>query len=243
MEVEDHLNALRHSAAAFLAAAPGHLERRVPSCPDWDVAALVEHLGLVWEWAAAVVETGDRAERGTAPADRREAVLVPWAHQRAAHLEAVLARAEPDSDCWTFGPPPSRRFWIRRQALETALHAWDAQQAAGTADVIDPAVAADGVDELLTVMIPRALGRDAGHWTGETVHLHRTDGPGEWTVRLGPAGTTDVERGHGRADLALRGPAESLWLWSAGRVALAELPIEHSGDAGLADRWTAEIAF
>ena len=243
MEPSDHLRALHHGADAFVVAAAGHLDRPVRSCPGWDVADVVEHLGLVWEWAAAVVATGQRAERGAAPADRSDAVLLPWARQHAARLEEILGAADPDSDCWTFGLPRTRRFWIRRQALETVLHAWDVQQAGGRPEAMDPDVAADGVDELLTVMVPRTLGRDPGRWTGETVHLHRTDGEGEWTVRLGPDGAADVERGHAKADVALRGPAEALWLWSTNRAPLAQLPIEIFGTAELADRWTAEIAF
>ncbi len=243
MEPSDHLRALHHGADALVAAAAGHLDRPVRSCPGWDVADVVEHLGLVWEWAAAVVATGQRAERGAAPADRSDAVLLPWARQRAARLEEILGAADPDSDCWTFGLPRTRRFWIRRQAIETVLHTWDVQQAGGRPQAIDPAVAADGVDELLTVMAPRALGRAHGTWVGETLHLHRTDGDGEWTVRLGPDGAADVERGHAKADVALRGPAEALWLWSTNRAPLAALPIETFGDTKLADRWTAEIAY
>lgn len=243
MEVEDYLAALHSGADAFLAAAAGNLDRRVPSCPEWNVAGLVEHLALVWEWAAAIVATGERADWGSPPPDRSEAVLLAWARQRADRLEDALGAADPDGDCWTFGPPRTRRFWFRRQALETVLHAWDAQRATGRTEVMDPAVAADGVDEFLTVMIPRGLRRDPGTWAGETLHLHRTDGAGEWTLRLGPDGTAGVEHGHGKADVALRGPAEALWLWCTNRVPPSELPIEILGDAGLAERWAAEIAF
>lgn len=243
MEPADHLHALHHSAQALLTAASGHLDRPVPSCPDWDVAELVEHVALVWAWAAAIVDSGERAERGAPAPDRSEEVLLPWARAHAARLEASLGAADPDSGCWTFGLPRTRRFWIRRQALETVLHAWDVQQVAGHAAVMDPAVAADGVDEFLTVMVPRGLGREPGRWVGETFHLHRTDGEGEWTVRLGPDGATAVEHGHGRADVAVRGPAEALWLWCTNRLPLANLPLEVFGDGALADQWTSEITF
>lgn len=243
MEPADHLDAFGHGAGALLAAAEGHLDLRVPSCPEWSVADLVAHAGLVWEWAAAVVISGERAERSDPPVERSDRALVAWARRHAALLGDVLGAADPDSDCWTFGLPRTRRFWIRRQAMETVLHAWDVQRAGGQAAVMDPAVAADGLDELLTVIVPRVLGRDPGDWRGETVHLHRTDGTGEWTVRLGPGGATAVERGHGKADVALRGPAEALWLWSTNRVPLAALPIETFGSTGLADRWTAAITF
>ena len=243
METEDYLAALRHAADAVVEAAAGHLDRPVPSCPAWDVADLIEHLALVWGWAADIVATGERAEWGAAPAGRSDEVLLPWARRQAARLIDTLGAADPDGGCWTFGLPRTRRFWFRRQALETVLHAWDVQRATGTAEVMDPAMAADGVDELVVVMVPRQLGRSPGTWAGETVHLHRTDGEGEWTVRLGPDGQAAVERGHGKADVALRGPAEALWLWATNRVPREELPVETFGDASLAARWTAGIAF
>lgn len=289
MEPGDHLDALHRGAGAFLAAVAGNLDRPVPSCPQWDVADLAGHIGQVWQWAAAVVESGGRADWGDVPAGSSEDALLSWVEEQAARLQGALGAADPDTDCWTFGLPRTRRFWFRRQALETALHLWDAQHACGHPEAMDPALAADGVDEFLTVMVPRGLRRKAGDWAGESVHLHRTDGGGggggadgdggrggsgsggggdggrggsgsdgasaddtgsdggesrgEWTVQLGPDGDVSVARGHAKADLALRGPAEALWLWCTNRVPLSELPLETFGDRQLATRWAAEITF
>ena len=61
--------------------------------------------------------------------------------------------------------PPPRRFWARRQAHETTIHSVDAVAAAlgrwpTASDVtIDPVLAADGIDELLTGFITRGKGR------------------------------------------------------------------------------------
>lgn len=252
MEPEEHLEALRHSAGAFVTAVAGNLDRPVPSCPEWDVTDLAKHVGLVWRWAAAIVETGERAEWGEAPEGSGEDV-VRWVGEQAARVLDALGAADPDSGCWTFGLPRTRRFWFRRQALETVLHLWDAQRAGGQPEAMDPEVAANGVDEFLTVMVPRGLRRTAGDWAGESVHLHRTDGTdgtdgsegsgGEWTVHLGPDGAVSVTVGHAKADVALRGPAEALWLWCTNRAPLHALPIETFGDSQLAARWTAEISF
>ncbi|MGH9075168.1 MAG: maleylpyruvate isomerase family mycothiol-dependent enzyme [Acidimicrobiales bacterium] len=259
MEPAEHVAVVRSSAGALLEAASGAMGRPVRSCPDWDVAELVRHVGSVWGFAADVVRTGERAERPQAPSGVPPAALLAWAGQRVDDLAEVLERlaaADPDGPCWTFAGPATRRFWARRQAMETALHAWDVAEAAGRPEPIEARVAADGVDELLTVILPRSLGRQPGSWSGQSVHLHRTDGDGsgggaggdggagEWLVRLGPAGAVAVERGHAKGDVAVRGPASSLYLWCSGRVRAAELPeLDVVGDRSLAERWSGEIRF
>jgi uncharacterized protein (TIGR03083 family) len=243
MEPIDHLSVLGVGVDALLDAAGGALERQVPTCPDWDVAELVTHSALTWGWAADIVATGERAEYGQAPDDRSETALLGWARGQGDRLQAVLADADPDTNCWTFGLPRARRFWFRRTALETVLHAYDAQLASGQPQPIDPEVATDGIDEYLTVMVPRWVGRHPEGWDGQSIHLHRTDGDGEWSLRLGPGGEVQAERSHAKGDVALRGPAEALWLWCTNRAALDRLDVEVFGDRGLTDRWSSEIVF
>lgn len=57
----------------------------------------------------------------------------------------------------------------------------------------------------------RAGGQDVGAGEGETLHLHAFDPAAEWTLTLTPEGLA-VERGHTKADLALRGAASDLEL-------------------------------
>lgn len=263
MEPHAHAEVLRSSARALLDAAAGHLDLPVRGCPDWSVAELVVHVGQVWGWSAAIVATGARAERPEPPADRSERVLLGWAQERAERLSDALDAADADASCWTFGMPRTARFWFRRQAMETVLHAWDVQGAAGAPAPIPPDVAADGLDEHLAVIVPRTVRGRPEPWTGQTVHLHRTDGDddgdgdgggggddgdgggggGEWTLRLGPAGEVATERAHKRADLGLRGPAAALWLWVANRASPDTPGVEVFGDAALAERWAAEMVF
>ncbi|MGH8989397.1 MAG: maleylpyruvate isomerase N-terminal domain-containing protein [Acidimicrobiales bacterium] len=243
MEPTEYLGVLAERSTALLGAAAGAMDHRVPTCPDWTLEELVVHVGLVWGWAADIVATRTRADLGQAPADRSDEMLRAWAAKEAARLAVTLGAADPDTDCWTFGMPRSVRFWFRRQALETVLHAWDAEGAVGTGSRIDPEVAADGVDEHLTVVVPRSVRRRPGAWSGETVHLHCTDTQGEWTVRLGPGDDVATERTHAKADVALRGPAEALWLWCANRGSPAELGIERFGDDRVVARWRGEMAF
>ena len=243
MKPADYLEVLADRSCALDDAAAGAMGVPVPTCPGWTVADLLVHVGVVWGWAAEIVATGARGDGGEPPEDRSDGALRTWARDAADHLVDVLRGADPAAGCWTFGPPRTARFWFRRQALETALHAWDVEAAVGTPAPLDPELAADGVDEHLTVMVPRSVRLRPERWCGETVHLHRTDGEGEWVVRLGPDGAVTTERAHSKADFALRGTAESLWLWCANRAPAGALGIESFGDEEIAVRWQKEVTF
>jgi len=252
MEPAVHLDAITRDARTVLEMASGALDRPVPPCPGWEVADVVTHLGVIWRWAADTVElgavtpAGERpasAARSAAPEDRSDAVLLPWASAAAERLVAVLRAADPDAACWTFGLPRTARFWFRRQALETAMHSWDVGVASGVPVALDATVAADGIDEFLAVGLARHLSREPGPWQGESVHLHRTDGEGEWLVRLGPAGSVEVTRAHAKGDVALRGGAADLWLWATNRRTLDETGIEMFGDPAVVSRWREQISF
>jgi uncharacterized protein (TIGR03083 family) len=243
VEPATHLEVLRGRVDALLDTAGGAMDVSVPTCPEWTLADLLVHLGLVWGWAAETVATKTRAERGQAPESRTDQELRGWAKGQAERLVDALRSADPDAGCWTFGTPRSVRFWYRRQALETALHAWDAERATGTPSRIDPEVAVDGIDEHLNVLVPRTVRLRPDVWTGQSVHLHCTDAEGEWVVRLGPGGEVATRRAHAKADVALRGTAEALWLWCTNRATPEELAIERYGDQEITARWREQMAF
>jgi uncharacterized protein (TIGR03083 family) len=225
---------------ALLTAAQSNFDAPLPSCPGWTMERLVAHIGGVWGWAARVVATGERADRPE-PENLGRVELVDWAQEQAAALIGILGVSDPGSNCWTFGEPRNRLFWYRREALETAVHAWDAQLAVNRPELLDPDLSGDGIDEFLTVVLPRYVAQHPGGWTGQSLHLHRTDGDGEWTVRLGPDAAVSAERAHGKADVALRGPAAALYLWCLNRAPSTEL--ELLGDSAIAERWGSEISF
>ena len=111
-----------------------------------------------------VVRPAEGSLRSVEPAEYLDALRDPleWAEQQAHLVLDALDTADPDSSCWTFGEPRSRRFWFRRQALETAVHAWDVQQAVARPGPIAPELAIDGIDEFLTLMLPRQLKQQPG---------------------------------------------------------------------------------
>lgn len=247
MKPVQYLDVLRDSSSSLLTCARSDLRVPVPSCPGWSVADLTAHMCRVWSWAASIVRTGTRADPEELPESLGGAELIALAEKAAGQVTESLEQSDPESNCWTFGEPRTRLFWFRRQALETAVHAWDAQRALSQPDPLDAALAADGIDEFLTVLLPRRVAQHPQGWTGQSLHLHSTDPQehegleDEWMLRLGPEGAVVAERGHGKGDVALRATASSLYLWCLNRMPSTELEI--LGDSSLADRWTAEIVF
>jgi uncharacterized protein (TIGR03083 family) len=243
MEPHDYIEAITNISAALASAASVDSSAAVPSCPGWQVRDVISHVAQVQRWATGPVTstTPARSDVEPAPEGLSDPELVTWARAQTAGLIAALSDADPDDPAWTFGLPRTNRFWFRRQAMEGAIHAWDAQSAIGDADPIPGELAVDGLDEFLDLMLPRMVKGSADLWGGESVHLHRTDGEGEWLVTLGPNGTTQVERAHLKGTLAVRGSASDLFLWVSNRKPITML--ESFGDADLAERWRLELQF
>ena len=56
MDVAEHIAVLEQEGKLFAdASRRSGLDTAVPSCPDWDVRALVRHLGMIHLWAAGHV--------------------------------------------------------------------------------------------------------------------------------------------------------------------------------------------
>lgn len=239
MEHDDYIAALRsNAAAAARAARDTPMDASVPSCPDWTLHDLVRHLGSHHRWVAGNLDRppdGEMSDNfvhdpGDAPAE--------WLQQGADTLATRLAAMDPATPCWTWVPfDRSVGFWARRTAQETAMHRWDAQRAAGTEGAIHAELAVDGIDEYLG-LIPYFPGRtldDRG-----SIHLHATDAPGEWLVRLDGDGM-EVTREHAKGDVAVRGAASDLLLVLYGRKPTDA--VEVFGNAGVFDRFREQAKF
>jgi uncharacterized protein (TIGR03083 family) len=222
VDVAEHLSALRqHGQEVVGIVGRSDADTPVPTCPGWRLRDLAQHLGGVHRWAAWHVagpstrpmpeETEIVVMRSWPAADH---ALAAWLGDGLHALVTTLESAPPDVACWSFLPAPSPlAFWARRQAHETAIHCADAQSAAGAITPVDPAFAADGIDELLHGFFARK-GRLRAAST-VTLHIHAVDHDGEWMVRIGPDGTVTTHE-HGRADCAVRGTASDLYhlLWN-----------------------------
>lgn len=233
MELVDSIDVItRESAALADAAERAGLDTRVPSCPEWNVGDLVEHIAEIQRWAALTVEqhATDRISRRTLPAPPGRDEIVPWFREQTAYLVKTLQSADPDAHAWSWTDDQTARFWFRRQANEVAVHRWDVERAAGTPAALPAALAADGVDEVLGWLRSRTdLEAD-----GRTVHLHCNDVDGEWLVTM-TAPTPTVERVHAKGDVAARGTASDLDLFVWGRIGTEALEI--FGDRELLERF------
>jgi uncharacterized protein (TIGR03083 family) len=246
--VEDRSAALRAAAASAGETAP------VPSCPGWTVADLIAHLGQVHRFWAANVAAGPAAgpaEESALGGRDPSGDLLAWSAECAADLIAALRAAGPDRGCWTWwdeasGPATSGAV-ARHQAQEAAVHAWDAQQAAGRPEPLPAGVALDALDEFLFV----SLG-SAGDWPAAParVAVVASEGP-SWMVDLGrqanghgalttrSTGSDGAGPGAGLAGAELAGTASDLLLAMFGRREPGDLV--RSGDAALVSQVLAWI--
>ena len=249
---------LRGCTAELARITSGDLERPVPTCPGWTFRQLVTHVGRGHRWAAQIVAT-----RSATPIPVREVAdgkLPPDPAQHASWLNAgadrvIEAVTAAGSDLvWTLAGIGPASFWARRRAHEAAVHLADAQLAAGLDVNLAPEAAADGVDEWLAI-IAASTGGTAGparapaqdlRGDGQSLHFHATDpglsGTGEWLVTRTPSGVTTA-RGHGQADVAVRGPAASLLLVLTRRLPPSAPGIEVLGEQALLTHWLEHTPF
>jgi uncharacterized protein (TIGR03083 family) len=220
---------------ALADAAEGHLEARVPGCPDWNVADLLWHIGEVHYFWRTIAGKALRSYKDipdiTRPPDED---LVAWYRDGVEETLDAIYGADPTTEVWTWAPVKNVAWIQRRQAHETAVHRWDAQSATGNERPIAPDIAVDGVDEFFEFMLP--LAGDGLTDGGELVHLHATDAAGEWLVTV-DGGTVAVAREHGKGDAAVRGTASDLVLLLWRRVDPSALEV--LGDVGALERFLA----
>jgi uncharacterized protein (TIGR03083 family) len=240
-----YLTIVTAEGSALADAAEGHLDAPVPTCSDWTVAQLVAHVGGVHGWSRRVVAAGgERVSLRDSPRPPEDpADLLPWYRSGLADLVEGLS-GDADAPAWTFSPtaPNTVGWWQRRQALETAVHRFDAQTAAdsGPADGIATDLAVVGIDEFVVDFLPRALAANPTEALTGTLHLHATDAPGEWWLDFGAEGLA-TRREHAKADTAVRGPASGLYLWLWNRQTPEAAGLEIFGRVETADAWPAAV--
>jgi uncharacterized protein (TIGR03083 family) len=225
----DFLQAIRREGDLFYKTAEGaDPSLGVPSCPDWSIADLVWHLGEVhWFWASDIEQRASRPEQLEAAKPARPpnyTDLVAWGRAQLERMLEVLERSPDDTAVWTWALDDRDHtvgFIRRHQVQEAAVHRWDMQAAATTADPdpVDPEVALDSVDEFLWSTLP--WGVNHKRQLPGTVHLHCTDAAGEWLIERD--GT--VNRSHAKADVAVRATASELLLVLYNRVSVDDLEV------------------
>jgi uncharacterized protein (TIGR03083 family) len=230
------LDALDRDGIAFAdSCAAAGLETPVASCPGWSVADLLWHLGEVHFFWCAIVRDHMASYEGYQEPERPEDdQLLPFYRSTFAETRQVLAEADPAAPVWTWSKDHTVGFVVRRMAHETAVHRWDADQAAKRDMPIEAELASDGIDEFLEHFMDAPGESDA--LIGHSVHIHCTDVAGEWLVRTSTAGF-EVTREHAKGDCAIRGAASDVLLALWRRQALSDVDVV--GDADLAAHFIA----
>ncbi|MCW2737752.1 maleylpyruvate isomerase family mycothiol-dependent enzyme [Nocardioides sp.] len=234
---ETYLSHLRSESARFREVLSGcDPDARVPSCPDWSAADLLWHLATVQRWWAEVLSARpDRPEEIDPPRPEAYDELLTTYDAWSRRLADVLEVADPADAAWNWSDDHTVGFILRRQAHEVLVHRVDAELTAGISSEVDPALAADGVHEVLAVMYGGCP--PWGSWEpGEgLVRVDATDTGDELWVRFGVFSGTDPDSGTTYADeedfhvvdapgddvepdVVVDGPAAALdlWLWSRG---------------------------
>ena len=200
----------------------------VPDCPGWDVGDLARHLGGVHRWAHDIVVTGTPGEEPDGPTDHDE--LVGWFIDGAALLVDALSTIDPATPVWTFGPKPRLvEFWVRRQPHETSMHLRDLRRALGVTQDLDVAFAADGVDEVATMMTPRQIRLERIPPLEDGVRLVLSDVPSTSYVLAGACTDPDA-----LTVATVTGTAEQLLLALWRRTGIDHLTIDGDTEAARA---------
>lgn len=223
--------ALADAAEAAGPAAP------IAGCPGWAVADLVWHITEVHYFWGEIVGRGLHDPELVPPLERPGDFPALLARFRAGveHLASTLAAADPAAPVWTWARQKDAGFVIRHQAQETAVHRWDAERAAGRAVTIDPALAADSIDEFLEHTAAWRL--EGAAPVAGSVHMHPTDASGEWTISEDDAGALVLQRVHAKGDAAMRGRASDLLLILYRRI--GRETAEAFGDEAVLERFLA----
>lgn len=240
--IDERSAAFRTAVSAAVTSAPG-LDVQVPTCPEWTLSDLVQHLGEGRRAWAATVAAGPAhaksAAHGAPAAPREREALVAWLAASTRELLDALREAGPDRGCWTWWgtseSPQTSGAVARHQLHEIAVHTYDVQITLGSPQPLPDEVALDGVDEFLATCCATTT---AWPYEPAAVDFHATEGR-SWRLSVSPAGAR-VTRPSAPdatpatpADTTLRGTASELTLALYGRIPMDSLKID--GDRGLID--------
>jgi uncharacterized protein (TIGR03083 family) len=214
--------------AAITAAAP---DAKVPTCPEWTAIDLLDHLTETYDHKIQSMRlmrrpgVNDGIVRPGGPAERFDAAL--------AELLAEFDDRGPESLSYTwYGYDQTTGFWIRRMTHETLVHRADAELAAGLpVGPIDAALALDGIDEMLMVMLSWGSRTDRD-WAHDTVaendglQIEVKAGSQSWTVICSVAGIAIADGVAAGTTATVSGTPGEVLLWLWGRLPFDALAVE-----------------
>jgi len=230
-----YLESLRRSIDDMIQIATGNLGVDVNDCPGWKVADLLGHVGQVFSMVDAIVIPRSQVRVGpgpeSQPADGQD--LLEWFAARSESVVQSLENIDASETLWTWSDRQDAGFYFRRMANEVAVHVCDLQRALSRPVVMDRSLACDGIDELYIDMISNWARRNGREFPKGSLHLHCTDGEGEWLI-VPTDDRVNVSHKHAKGDVAWKGSAVALILSAWGR---SQTGIEIFGDSVISDQW------
>ena len=222
VEFKELLVAVEQAGRSLIDSAEKDLDAIVPTCPEWNNLELLNHMKMVWWFAASQIAAGNEYER-TVPSDEMKNSPL----EQLEHLLDTFQINDFSSPCWSWTTNRTVGFWVRRMAHENTVHNWDTEGTLGAHSSVPPLLAVDGIEEKLFMHPADADFPDA------SIHLHCTDCEGEWML-ASSGGELEIKREHGKGDAAVRGKAEDilLYLWGRGQENL-----ECFGDEEVINAW------
>ncbi len=216
-------------------------DRAVPSCPAWTASDLLWHLTEVQAFWRTIVEERAPAPKAadlTREADYRSALELFY--RESDKLQAALGATGPATAVWTWADDQTVGFVRRRQAHEALIHRVDAELTAGLpSDPVASEFAADGVDEILTVMMSGVPDWASFRPDGDIIAVETTDTGDRWVLETGVFSGMSPDSGkiyeaEPAASLSdaeptgtIRGSAADLDLWLWGRRISAWIEGDH----------------
>jgi uncharacterized protein (TIGR03083 family) len=253
LEFTDLLRLIDERMTAFRAAvdsAPS-LDVQVPTCPDWTLFDLVQHLGVGRRAWAATVAAGPGATAKSSPVGdtavpREREAISAWLADSTRQLLDALREAGPERGCWTWWgtsqSPENCGAVARHQLQEISMHTYDAELTVGTVQPrpLPDELVLDGVDEFLSTCCATT-----SPWPHEpaTVDYYVSEGYA-WRVLLSADGARTAPlplgadgAGPDGVDVSLHCTAAELLLAMYGRIPVDTLGLE--GDRRVLDRLVA----
>ena len=187
----------------------------MPTCPEWDVTGLCDHLARVYQGRAHTIEHGEFKDRDTFVSRPDGTDPIEFVRSWSDTLDLAFSAKPDDAATVTFMPDASTvHFWRRRMALETVVHRTDAELAVGDATPMDDELSADGVDELLWFGSHPENDEPDGNDAATFVAV--TDGTRAWRVELTTTALA-ADAGTSTPHATVRGSAPALLLALSGR--------------------------
>ncbi len=217
MDTDSLLEAFKIYGTRLFTVANDHPNAEIHACPGWNMDDLVSHVGSVYGAVEGVI-SADSMDRPSGPFPiPPDDGVTNWARNNFQSLMGVFSDREPEHPIWTWGEDQTIGWFLRRMTHETLVHMWDAETAADEHISVDGDLAADGVNEFIDGPLQFSINpnREFSYPDG-SIHLHRTDGEGEWLLQPTSNGLS-VTYEHTKGDIAVRGPAMNLLLYLWGR--------------------------